>query len=321
MIKLPRFALASIAILFGTYHAVLGLVSLFNYRSQALAVVAIVIYLAALFVVVLVGKKLELPNWVGFINLAVTVTVSLIMVGIIDFKPDASYDTWYVGGLGTLLAIGAIRRQRASAVVGMIWVTALTIIYGGMTLVFTAGIIGSWLWILVGYGSSRGLESSRRAAQDYFNRSLETRRLSEIAAVYKTERQARIESTLKLAGPMLKKIKNSKGLLSDSEKNKAKLLEAQLRDEIRGRNLAQAELVAVVRKLRKKGVEVQLLDDGGFDSISKQESQRLVSKIIKAISNIKAGKLIIRTVPGEQWRVSIVALRKESESPDLFLRF
>lgn len=321
MIKLSRLALSSIAILFGLYHAVLGLGSLANYQNQSLALLAILIYLGALFIVVLFEPALELPNWVGFVNLLVAIIVTWVMVEIINFKPDASYDTWYVGGLGTVLAIGAIRRQRASAILGMLWVTALTLIYGGPALLFTAGIIGSWLWIIVGYGSSRALESSRRAAQDYFNRSIETRRLSEIAEVYKVERQARIDATLQQAGPMLTKIQRSKGLLSESEKTKARLLEAQLRDEIRGRNLVTPELVEAVRKLRKKGVEVQLLDDGGFDAISDKERKKLISKIVKAIANVRAGKLIIRTVPSEAWRVSVVALRKDSDSPDLFERF
>lgn len=320
MISLPRVALSVIAFLFGTYHGVLGLINISAYSNQQLALLSVYLYLLAIGSVVFVGQTMAIPLWLGYLSLLVTIFVTITMVQLIDFSRDLGYEAWYVGGLGTLLAIMAIRRQRILAISGMSVVTLVTVFWGGFDKFFSIGLIGSWLWVLVAYGSSRAIESSGRAAERYFNSAVESTRLGEIAKLSKAQRKTRIDSTLRVAGPLLEKISRKSGAISESDKTEAKLLEAQLRDEIRGRALIDPGLFTLIRKLRLRGVEVQLLDDGGLEGLDEQERNRIIERISLEISKVKSGKLIIRAVSGESWRVTIVALRKDAEIPDLFVK-
>lgn len=320
LISLSRTLLALIAVLFGSYHGILGLLNLDSYSEQSWALFSIVIYFVALFVTVFVKRGLAMSTWAANLNLVIASVISLVLVQLVRFGTLDGYVTWYVGGVGTLMALTAIRSHRFQAVIGMFLMTALTIAWGGTSTIFTTGLIGSWIWLAVGIGSSYGIQSSGRAAADFFEKAMEIARSTEASSAARTERQARIDATLKGSLPMLTKIWKKSGLLSEAERKKARLLEAQLRDEIRGRGLVSPKLVEAIEKARKRGVEVQLLDDGGLTGLTPKELRLLINRIATEVEKVRSGKLVIRTVPGESWRVTVVALRKNSDSPDLFLR-
>jgi hypothetical protein len=120
--------------------------------------------------------------------------------------------------------------------------------------------------------------------------------------------------------PQLELIAGSRRGLSAKQKQTAVLTEAALRDQIRGRGLTHPELVEQVRLARTRGVEVQLLDDGGFENLTEQQASDLLKSVARELQRVKAGKVVIRSVSGEDWNLSVVALRKGEERPDLFLR-
>jgi len=62
------------------------------------------------------------------------------------------------------------------------------------------------------------------------------------------------------------------------------------------------------------------LDDGGLDELEVTERSRYYSEIVEKLSQVSAGKVVIRAAQGETWRVTIAALRKEEDRPDLFVR-
>lgn len=320
MISLSRTLLSLIAFLFGSYHGILGLLNLSSYSNQGWALISIALYFLALIVSVFVTRGLAMPTWAAMLNLVISSAISLVLVQLVPFESLDGYATWYVGGIGTLMAITAIRSHKFPAVIGMVVMTALTIALGGVETVFTTGLIGSWLWLAVGIGSSNGIRSSGKAAADFFEKAVQTSRSIEASSAARAARQKRIDSTLKGSLPMLTKIWKQNGLLSDTEKKKARLLEAKLRDEIRGRGFVSEGLVTAIDKARKRGVEVQLLDDGGLVGLSDKELETITGRIALEVEKVKSGKLVIRAVPGENWRVTVVALRKNSNTPDVFLR-
>lgn len=320
MISLSRTLLALIAVLFGSYHGILGLLNLSSYSNQNWALIAIVAYFVALFITVFVKRGLAMSTWAANLNLVIASVISLVLVQLVPFGTVDGYVTWYVGGVGTLMALTAIRSHRFQAVIGMSLMSVLTIAWGGSSTIFTTGLIGSWIWLAVGIGSSYGIQSSGKAAADFFDKAVEIARSTEASSAARKERQERIDATLKGSLPLLTKIWKKEGLLSEAERKKARLLEAQLRDEIRGRALVSPKLVDAIERARKRGVEVQLLDDGGLIGLAAKEINSLSLRIANEVDKVKSGKLVIRAVPGESWRVTVVALRKNSDSPDLFLR-
>ena len=97
-------------------------------------------------------------------------------------------------------------------------------------------------------------------------------------------------------------------------------MEAQLRDEIRARALLNESVIKAARDARLRGVEVQLLDDGGLDDLSENARQSYLDEVCKRLDQVKAGKVVIRASMGEGWRLTMAAIQKDADRPDLFIR-
>lgn len=95
---------------------------------------------------------------------------------------------------------------------------------------------------------------------------------------------------------------------SDEElRTAARLLEAELRDEIRAPYFTGSEVVAAARRARERGVEVILLDEGGGESLSDETRHCLESKAIAALNSSSAlSRVVIRLEPPRRRRVATI---------------
>jgi hypothetical protein len=114
----------------------------------------------------------------------------------------------------------------------------------------------------------------------------------------RTERTQRLNQTLNEVLPLLEKISDSKGKLTNAERVKAQLTEAELRDQIRGRNLLSIDVVSETRNARMRGIEVQLLDDGGLDDLSQEDRKPYLWEVASRLKGVKAGKVVVRAARG-----------------------
>jgi hypothetical protein len=157
-------------------------------------------------------------------------------------------------------------------------------------------------------------------ATQFRERALATGAATAAKSAARIERERRINGTLAGVLPQLEAIVSKSGNLSAKEQQLALLTEAELRDQIRGRNLVHDELAEQAKLARSRGVEVQLLDDGGLEDLDPEELEQLLSRVARELSQVQAGKVVIRSVAGESWNLSIAAIRKGADQPDLFLR-
>ena len=320
MIRVPRFALVGFTLAFGLYHAVLGFLNYLNYDIRNFALIAIALYLAALFASLFYQPGLELKPVIAYFNLLVSALVPILMSIAIHPEIASGYSTWHVAGIATLMGITAVRQHRTIAWIGVALEVVVVLVWGGFGILFNSGVIGAVLLVAAAHGASNTLRASARAAKEY--RELEVSTNAAIAAksAARKERQNRVEIALKASLPFLQMIVARKGKLTDAEKAEALLIERSLRDQIRGRMLLAPDLVNEVKSARQRGVEVQLLDDGGLEDVTEEHRQQLLSKIADELKNINAGRVVIRTVDGEDWKITMAAIRKESDKPDLFIR-
>ena len=320
MIRVPRLALSLIVLGFGLYHAVLGLINLGEYQKPLPAALAISFYVVALLLALGARPGLKIKTWHAFLNLVVTVTVAIFMARAIDRDYSFGYTTWHIAGIATLMAITMVRGHSILAWLGVAFVVAQVLIWGGVGTIFSAGIVGAVLLVVAAQGASYALTSSALAANQFRDQALETQAATSAASAARVERKRRVRETLRGSLPMLELIVAKEGKLTEAEKATSKLSEAALRDQIRGRMLVAQVLVEAIHEARARGVEVQLLDDGGMDELSELERLELLTKAATEISNIQSGKVVIRSVAGENWKLTIAAIRKDSDRPDLFLR-
>jgi membrane protein implicated in regulation of membrane protease activity len=320
MIRLPRYALVGFTLAFGLYHAVLGALNFEYYENQSLALGALLIYLVALAVSLLDQPGLALKLPFAYFKLLASIAIPVLMALAIEPELASGYSTWHVAGIATLMGITAVRQHRWIAWVGVSASVVEVLAWGSFGKLFTSGVIGAVMLVAAAHAASNVLAASSKAASEYREQELTNTAATAAKSAARNERRFRLEQALKSALPQLQGIVARKGKLPKAQQFEALLTEGFLRDQIRGRNLITPELNDEVRNARIRGVEVQLLDDGGLDDMDQARKHELLSQVAIQLSQINAGRVVIRSVAGEEWTISMAAIRKEADRPDLFIR-
>lgn len=323
MAKLISFsgrALQLFAGTFGLYHAILGFLNLDSYDHPGFVLVGLFGYLVSLLLSVFYSGRIELPRWIAALNFIAAITVPLLVTAGLADRAMTSYTTWYVAAMGTLLAITAVRGRATFAWIGIASMVIETLLWGGATVLFSGGIFGAVFLVIAAHAAARALAASDQMISQFREKSLATDTATAAQSAARAERERRVTQTLSGVLPQLERIVMADGDLNESERVLAVLTEAELRDQIRGRSLAHPELAEQTRLARSRGVEVQLLDDGGFENLDDEEISNLLERVATELRSVETGKVVIRSVSGESWNLTMAAIRKGAEQPDLFLR-
>jgi len=105
----------------------------------------------------------------------------------------------------------------------------------------------------------------------------------------------RLAHTNRIAAPMLRRIADRNGDLTDAQRGECRMLEAAIRDEIRGRMLLTDAVRSEVQRARERGATVTLLDEGGIDDLDEATRDQVLSRLAEAIAGSQADRLIART--------------------------
>jgi len=318
MIRLPRWFILIVTTMFVLSPAVIGTMELFRTGYSLSSMAALVIYLFVGLAAVFYYRELKMP-----IALAILVTATSLVIPILvnmNLKPAAlgTPATWYVTAVATILAIAAVRQQRSWAWNGISILTLGLLSWGGLDALFVSGLGGAIGLVAAAHAISVGLERSARQTSEYLEKAKATQAASAADSAIRLERSERIAATLEGALPMLELV--ATGNLSSDDRREAAILEAELRDEIRGRMLINSKLKASVRSARSRGVEVVVLDEGGLVAISEPERDSLRDQLATELDNINSGRVTIRSPQLADVRATFVASRKGTAKPDVFLK-
>lgn len=323
MITIRRAALAIFALLFTFTHVFLGLAWLDHYENEALTLLAFSLYLVCAVTSIVLYRDVSLPAAHAVACMIAAVGIPIIcysQLKVSDLSISGSYLTWFIGATSTLLSVVAIRGRIVLALIGQAVIVVETVIWGGPNVIFSVGLLGAVQLVLAATAVSLGLRSSMAEAEKFneLATAVEAQTARQTAA--RLERKNRIESALRAAQPVLERIIDQRGKLSDADRYELLLTEYALRDEVQGKSLLDDGVRIAVRDARRRGVEVTIVDDGGMDSASAETGIALRSSIAKAIDSANSGTVAIRAPKGETFMVSVTAQRPEAEGPDLWLR-
>ena len=302
------------------FHAVLGVTSLGVNQDQTVALACLAIYLIAVLSSINFYRGYFIPQWLAIANLLVSMAIPAILHQQLDPKLLSDSSTWYVMGIGTLMAVTALRKHRSIAWLGMAYLAIQVVAWGGPGSFFSSGLIGAFMLVFVAHALSVGLD---RVAQDIDKFTAEAL-ASEVAlastSAARLERQQLIDAALLGALPKLQKIRDCDGVMSEGEASEARFLEASLRDEIRGRQLLIDSVRFEVNLARRRGVEVILLDEGGLADLGAEHIQELLGQVVKSVRSVSEGRVTVRAPKGEDWHITIAAMRPGVNLPDVWLR-
>jgi hypothetical protein len=317
MIEVPRWLLLVLAALFSAYHVILGVYSLDAPRSPWPALAALVLYSAATVMSLWPAKRVRMPDWLAAFNLAVSIVLPLLVTSQLDPEAENGYATWYVAAVGTLMTITAARRQLVAAWLGVIALAVQTVIWAGPLALGGLGVIGSIVWVGIAHMLTTALASAARETRRYAQAEREAAAWQAAQDAHLFEGRMRLAQTNRIAAPMLRRIADRNGDLTDVQRVECRMLEAAIRDEIRGRMLLTDAVRAEVQRARERGATVTLLDEGGIDDLDEPTRDRVLSRLAEAVARSRADRIIARTAAeGSPVAVTLVGLIDSDDASD-----
>ncbi|MDH6179885.1 hypothetical protein M2152_000067 [Microbacteriaceae bacterium SG_E_30_P1] len=207
---------------------------------------------------------------------------------------------WYYGAGTVTMFFLALRGRLGIAWLGFGAQSAVIVVWGLTTdvgLIVSLFLIGKQLAILlVGtlftVGLRRADATLRRLAEQ-----TSARAMLEAAGLASTaERNERLQELDALATPLLARIVDG-GPLTPEDRVEFAVAEAELRDGLRARALASADVVAAARAARRRGVEVVLLDDRNPEALDDATLRAVMADIVQALDAATAGRVVARLLP------------------------
>ena len=115
----------------------------------------------------------------------------------------------------------------------------------------------------------------------------------------------------RVARPILERIAEGV-VLTAAEREQCRLLEAELRDGLRAPQLVTEELSGAARGARARGVEVVLLDDGGFAGAASSVRRCVIDSAARELDAANAGSVTVRVLPpGRRVLATVLAYTPE----------
>lgn len=320
MLKVPTWLLSFFGLIFGLFHAVLGVIWLGQNDRPEVVTAALIAYVLILIPTITIGESRAMPRWMALINVIVCAGIPLVINTQLDPSHLTDYATWYVLGVGTILGGTAVRGRRGFAWFGLIVLVAEIAAWGGVGSLASTGLPGVLSLLVTGHAVSLGVERAVKAARELNEKAAAT--AAETAAVEAAGdvRSKLIEQTLSRAIPALNLIAALGGNLNETQKREARLLEAGLRDEIRGATLLNDKMRAAIKAARERGVEVLVLDEGGLDDLSIEQREKILDKAAASFATVNQGRLTVRAPKDEDWKITVAAIRPGTAQPDLWLK-
>lgn len=253
----------AILVLFVVAQALLAFVGVGDARHFGLTLVAFVPFaIASIWVVHPATDPLPRVWTAGVLLLsAVTVVVQTLQLGSFSWPLSA---TWHLGAVTTVLFMLILRGRVVMGWVGYCGMAAATIAWCAVVgLGAAAGVdvvVRHAATLIVGTAIYLGLRGTARRISAINRVSLAEAAAAATAHAAQDERFAQLAHLDAMARPMLERVAQGEAL-SEAEKHSCLLIEASLRDVVRGHGLAFPHVLEAARAARERGVEVTLLDD------------------------------------------------------------
>jgi hypothetical protein len=291
-----------------------------GFTTRYFEIAALILYVYCAAATLLFFRGLQLPRWQATLNLIAGVALPTLVIVQRELIDDHSIGAWVVMGTALILTGTAVRQQAGFALIGLALLLGVLIVEYGQGAAATAGLAGALVFVLAGLGVSRGIARTTREMAKFKAKEIESRsKIAELEAA-SLERQKRLSQVLGTAVPLLSVIKDLKAPLDEELKRSARIVEATLRDNLRGRDLLNQAMTNEVQRLRNLGVEVLILDEGGTESLSPLERDELLNKAVTALQVVTQGRVTIRSPKADVFKLTVVATTPGQAEPVLSLR-
>lgn len=282
-----------------------------NYTTIVWPIVALVWQICAAVLLIWTWPEAVMPRWARLTVLLTVGFSNLLVLFPISVSEYPGYAAWSLGN-GWLLSFGLLIRHgnayawSAMALLGIgTWgwtlashqtqIIALTLMAGQVVSLMLISLVVAWfkyltLSITQTQQNLRYLESQKITLRET------TRQLEE-----------RLSRVAQKAQPILEQLAKARSLSPEIQLS-ARLLEGELRDEIRAPGLNSRNLLLAVTNARRRGVEVVLLNDRVSAPLSDSALSRVENHAIEILKQTTSGRVVIRLLPpGRRQLATVVA--------------
>lgn len=248
-------------------------------------------------------------------SLAVVAAVALSTLLVAFQLPDVAQvgrASWHLGANTWLLFFLALRRRAGLAWGGYLLMAAGTFAWalstgrGALSAVYLLDTHAAILFVATLFGIF--LRRTSRNINDYEDRAIGGAMETAAASAAVDIRHKRVLELQASAGPLLERIARSDRQPTPEERKEYRAAEALLRDGVRGRCLATAEITGAATSARDRGVDVTLLDDRGEPLVTDEAMVRLTTFVVTTLDRTDGGSVTVRLHPkGRDVAVSIVS--------------
>lgn len=277
----------------------------FREVPNAQAALALAAVLAAGVILVLVpGEPFSWPATV----LVLAAGPFAVVLTHLNIAADALRQPWAAFAFSYVLGVLALRGRIGAAWLG---VAAVAVTIAAVDLVLDVAL-GSLYVSIVALSTVAGasvcaliLRPTQRSLR-LLHEDAAMRAAAEAAiAAEHAERVRQLDRLDEIARPLLERIARGDEL-SALEREECWLLEAELRDGLRAPRLVTDELNSAARGARARGVEVLLLDDGGFAGVARAVRRQVVELAVRELDAAEAGSVTIRVLPAGRRNIATV---------------
>ena len=263
------------------------------------------------------GPGALLPAWAAVLALAAAVLVpnaSWVAAG--PAARSLDFATWSLGAIGALMAIVMVRGRRWVAWTGVVILAVEATAWIGPAAALALGVVGAVLWVAIAQlltwlidraaSDTAALTELQRAASEWLATQEGTRR----------ERRTQVQRALALAGPVLTRTIEQQGRLDAEDKQRARIAEEALRDELRGAALLDDAVRRALGSARDRGAVVSVLDEGGLEGLSVEERARIRAELARTLTGAASERLYVRASRHDEIAVTVVGRSASDDGDD-----
>lgn len=320
MIGVKRWAASLFTSLFALYNVYSGTVWAANYAGVAICFLPIALYACTVLPSLIFYRGLRMPIWQAIANLVAAIAIPFLVDSQTSVFAQGMNATWYVMGVSTLMTVTAVRGYRVIAITGLVILVTQVIAFGGVAAIAVTGLAGAIVFVLAGLAISSGIKTAELETTNYLAQAQASAEDAAALLAARAERAERVQETLRGAEPTLNQIAKATEAFDEPSRKNFALLEASLRDQIRGRGILNEQLNLAIRSAREKGISVVVLDEGGMDALDAQSQETLKAIAADAIATVVSGRIQLRAPRNESYHLTVVATRPGQAQPDLWLK-
>ena len=317
MIQISRRWLAFIAITFGSFLNLFGILRFDHFDDYLWALSTNLVFQVCLLVTTLAFKSVRLSNWAAWLNIAAALYIPAVLHMTHIGEIIGDYSTWYVTALAVLFGSMAVRRQLALGIAGIVILAAQVFWWGGLDFVSRSGLVGAILLVFATIAISTGLDRAEENIIKLQQLRVEEESDTVLTETAREEHRLRVNDAIAKALPALKEIASGEKFSEVQQSGYSDLAQI-LEDEISGGRLVTPELRVAVAEARKRQVEVTLIDESETEPAA--DLANVIDIAVATLSSINVGRVKLIAPKNEPYLVRLTATRPGVVTPDLDLK-